>query len=127
VRFPDENHARLYDLGRRIEDGENIPERELQQVFRTWQGFVAHDPDAGAPFASWRDVPDFATDILHDAGGEAERAAMTGQDWGRVPFYVDPEQLAQYVARYRVPEDRFVPARQKRAPPRPRQLSFQLG
>jgi hypothetical protein len=75
VSFPDDNHARLYDLGKRIEDGEPIEPRELQQVFKTWRGFAQDDPNGGAPFTSWHDIPDFALDMLHSSEDAAAGAA----------------------------------------------------
>jgi hypothetical protein len=119
VSFPDDNHARLYDLGKRIEDGEPIEPRELQQVFKTWRGFAQDDPNGGAPFTSWHYIPDFALDMLHDAEDAAAGAAMFGRHWSAVAFYVDPEALARYVARYRVPEERLELLTKRREPWRP--------
>jgi hypothetical protein len=118
VLFPDDNHARLYDLGKRIEDGPPIEPRELQQVFKTWRGFAQDDRDAGAPIASWHDVPDFALDMLHDADDAAAGAAMFGRDWSAVAFYVDPA-LARYVARCDVPEERLELITKRPEPRRP--------
>lgn len=109
IHFPDENHADLYDLGSRLEHGYAPAPGELQRIFDVWNRFVAHDPEAGAPFASPADVPQLARDMVDAVDNEADRAARSGQDWGRVGFHIDPGQLAHYVARFHVPEDRLAP------------------
>lgn len=75
IRFPDQDHAILYDIGRRLREREGgVEPAELERTFRRFKGFaIEDDPEFGPTFNNWRDLGELALDYYDRLVEEAAK------------------------------------------------------
>jgi hypothetical protein len=81
VEIPDNEHATLFDVGRRLAHGETVSTKELKEVYKTFKGYVTHDAqDEFSQFKSPEDVKSLATDYYHSAveGAKPDKVIHAG-------------------------------------------------
>lgn len=73
VTFPDQAHADLYDIGRKLSGREQVSPEELRRVLDRFQGWAITDPEMGEKLETIKDAATAAKTYFEQIGGQAEQ------------------------------------------------------